>query len=135
MKFYSCLLPNKIGFMLQVIHDLNNLVEEVCGDYLAYVLGFLKSCSPEVLDLLKQSILQGSNSLKVLQPLVINSIVEALVEKSVEVSNIFNFIFNIVEYDPNKFKNGILLAIKCHKAYSWVFPVEWVFLGNIHGTC
>lgn len=69
---------------LYVIHDLNNLVEEVCGDYLAYVLGLFKSCSPEVLDLLKQSILQGSNSLKVLQPLVINAIVEALVEKSVE---------------------------------------------------
>lgn len=90
-------MPNKIGFILQVIHDLNNLVEEVCGDYLAYVLGIFKSCSPEVLDLLKQSILQGSNSLKVLQPLVINAIVEALVEKSVEVSNLFNFIFNIVE--------------------------------------
>lgn len=69
---------------LYVIHDLNNLVEEVCGDYLAYVLGLFKSCSPEVLYLLKQSILQGSNSLKVLQPLVINAIVEALVEKSVE---------------------------------------------------
>ncbi|KAH6797145.1 oligomeric golgi complex subunit-like protein [Perilla frutescens var. hirtella] len=69
---------------LFIIHDLNNLVEEVCGDYLGHVLGLLKSCSPEVLDLVKQSILQGSNSLKVLQPLVINSIVEALVENSVE---------------------------------------------------
>ncbi|KAG6412389.1 hypothetical protein SASPL_125066 [Salvia splendens] len=31
-------------------------------------IGLLKSCSSEVLDLVKQSILQGSNSLKVLQP-------------------------------------------------------------------
>ncbi|KAK6123717.1 hypothetical protein DH2020_042531 [Rehmannia glutinosa] len=69
---------------LYIIHDLNCLVEEVCGDYLGHVLGLLKSCSPEVLDLVKQSILQGGNSLKVLQPLVINSIVETLVEKSVE---------------------------------------------------
>ncbi|GFP87982.1 conserved oligomeric golgi complex subunit 2 [Phtheirospermum japonicum] len=69
---------------LYVIHDLNCLVEEVCGDYLGHVLGLLKSCSPLVLDLVKQSILQGGNSLKALQPLVINSIVESLVEKSVE---------------------------------------------------
>ncbi|KAL8480742.1 hypothetical protein ACS0TY_027327 [Phlomoides rotata] len=69
---------------LYIIHDLNCLVEEVCGDYLGHVLGLLKSCPPEVLDLVKQSILQGGDSLKVLQPLVINSIVETLVEKSVE---------------------------------------------------
>lgn len=77
--------------MLQVIHDLNYIVDEVSGDYLGRVLGLLKSCSTEVLDLVKQSILQGSNSLKVLQPPVINSIVEALVEKSVEVSNLLKF--------------------------------------------
>ncbi|KAL1541822.1 Conserved oligomeric Golgi complex subunit 2 [Salvia divinorum] len=69
---------------LYIIHDLNNLMEEVRGDYLDHVLGLLKSCSSEVLDLVKQSILQGSDSLKVLQPPVINSIVEALVEKSAE---------------------------------------------------
>ncbi|XP_042015827.1 conserved oligomeric Golgi complex subunit 2-like [Salvia splendens] len=69
---------------LYIIHDLNNLVEEVRSDYLDHVLGLLKSCSAEVLDLVKQSILQGSDSLKVLQTPVINSIVEALVERSVE---------------------------------------------------
>ncbi|CAA0806933.1 Unknown protein [Striga hermonthica] len=69
---------------LYVIHDINCLVEEICGDYLEHVLGHLKQCSPEVLDLVKQSILQGGNSLKVIQPLAINSIVESLVEKSVE---------------------------------------------------
>ncbi|KAK4486144.1 hypothetical protein RD792_008812 [Penstemon davidsonii] len=69
---------------LYIIHDLRCLVEEVCGDYLEHVLGLLKSCSSEVLDLVKQSILQGGNSLQILQPFVINSIVETLVEKSVE---------------------------------------------------
>ncbi|KAI3463629.1 hypothetical protein Pfo_020292 [Paulownia fortunei] len=69
---------------LYIIHDLKCLVEEVCGNYLANVLEVLKSCSTEVLDLVKQSILQGGNSLKVLQPLVMNSLVETLVEKSVE---------------------------------------------------
>ncbi|KAL8042588.1 hypothetical protein ABFX02_09G062600 [Erythranthe guttata] len=69
---------------LYIIHDINCLVDEVCGDYLGHVLELLKSCSPEVRDLVKQGILQGGNSLKVLQPLLINSIVETLVEKSVE---------------------------------------------------
>lgn len=69
-------------------------MDEVCGDYLGHVLGLLNSCSAEVLDLVKQSILQGSNSIKVLQPPVINSIVEALVEKSVEVRNLFEFHLN-----------------------------------------
>lgn len=58
------------------------------GDYLGHVLELLKSCSIEVLDLVKESILQGGNSLKDTLPLVINSIVDALVEKSVEVGRI-----------------------------------------------
>ncbi|KAL3839062.1 hypothetical protein ACJIZ3_023653 [Penstemon smallii] len=59
-----------------------------CGDYLGYVLELLKPCCTEVLDLVKQSILQGGNSLKVLQPLIINSIEKTLVEKSVEVNHL-----------------------------------------------
>ncbi|KAK4414140.1 Conserved oligomeric Golgi complex subunit [Sesamum alatum] len=70
--------------LLYIIHDLKCLVEEVCGSYLGNVLEVLKSCSTEVLDLVKESILQGGNSLKVLQPLVMNSIVETIVEKCVE---------------------------------------------------
>lgn len=68
-------------------------MEEVRGGYLGHVLGLLKSCSSEVLDLVKQSILQGSDSLKVLLPPVINSIIEALVERSVEVSDLLHFHF------------------------------------------
>lgn len=71
---------------MQIIHDVNCLVKEVCGDYLERVLQLLSSCSADVLDAVKQSILQGGRSLKHLVPLVINTIVEALVEKSVEVS-------------------------------------------------
>lgn len=73
-------------FVLQIIHDLNCLVEEVCGDFLVHVLELLHSCPVEVLDLVKQSISQGGNSLRDLVPQVMNSIVITLVEKSVEVS-------------------------------------------------
>ncbi|XP_073295605.1 conserved oligomeric Golgi complex subunit 2-like isoform X2 [Primulina huaijiensis] len=69
---------------LYIIHDLKCLVEEVCGDCLGHVLELLKLCPVEILDLVKQSILHGGNSLRVLQPLVINLIVETLVEKSLE---------------------------------------------------
>lgn len=111
-------------FCLQIIHDLNYIVDEVCGDYLGHVLGLLKSCSAEVLDLVKQSILQGSNSLKVLQPPVINSIVEALVEKSVEVRIFLNFIsisnelkkysFVSIIISQNIFqRNGFFLVVLC----------------------
>jgi hypothetical protein len=60
-------------------------VKEVCGGYLERVLELLSSCSADVLDSVKQSILQGGRSLMELVPLVINTIIEALVEKSVEV--------------------------------------------------
>ncbi|KAK1376018.1 Conserved oligomeric Golgi complex subunit 2 [Heracleum sosnowskyi] len=71
--------------LVYVIHDVNCLAEEVCGNYLDHVLDLIKSCSPEVLNLVKQSILQGGTSLKDLVPQVINSITEMMVEKSVDV--------------------------------------------------
>lgn len=73
-----------MGF--QIIHDLSCLEAEVCSDYLGHVLKLLSSCSTEVVDLLKRSILQGGKSLKDLVPRVINSVIETLVEKSVEVN-------------------------------------------------
>ncbi|KAK4568991.1 hypothetical protein RGQ29_004410 [Quercus rubra] len=69
---------------IYIIHDVNCLVLEVCGDYLGQVLQILSSCSAAVLDLVKQSILHGGKSLEDFVPLVINIIIEALVEKSVE---------------------------------------------------
>ncbi|XP_059657376.1 conserved oligomeric Golgi complex subunit 2-like [Cornus florida] len=70
--------------LVYIINDLNGLAVEICGDYLGHVLELLNSCSTEVLDLVKQSILQGGNLLKDLVPLVMNAIIETLVEKSVE---------------------------------------------------
>ncbi|KAJ4712557.1 Conserved oligomeric Golgi complex subunit 2 like [Melia azedarach] len=67
-----------------IIHDISCLATEVSGDYLTHVLQLLASCSSEVLDLVKQSILDGGKSLSSMLPLVISTIVEALVEKAVE---------------------------------------------------
>ncbi|CAL5440780.1 unnamed protein product [Camellia sinensis] len=68
----------------RIIHDLNCLVAEICSDFLRHVIGLLSSCSTEVLELVEQSILQGAKSLKDLIPIVMNSIIEAEVKKSVE---------------------------------------------------
>lgn len=70
--------------LVYVIHDLNRLVEEVCGGYLEHILELLKSCPAEVCDFVKQSILQGGESLKGLLPIVMSAIIETIVEKSVE---------------------------------------------------
>ncbi|XP_024971658.1 conserved oligomeric Golgi complex subunit 2 [Cynara cardunculus var. scolymus] len=67
-----------------IIHDLDHLAAEVCGNYVDDVFEILNSCSTEVLDLVKHSILQGGKSLKDLVPSVIDSIIETLVEKSNE---------------------------------------------------
>ncbi|KAK7265566.1 hypothetical protein RJT34_33187 [Clitoria ternatea] len=67
-----------------VIHDIRCLEEQVHGDYLQHVLQLLSSCSPDILESVRQSILQGSQSLKSLEPFVIKTVVESLVEKSVE---------------------------------------------------
>ncbi|KAI6682729.1 hypothetical protein NL676_028642 [Syzygium grande] len=70
--------------LIYVIHDVRLLAREVCGDYLGLVLRLLSSCSAEVHDSVKDSILQGGKSLNDIVPSIINAIVEALVEKSVE---------------------------------------------------
>ncbi|KAJ8561148.1 hypothetical protein K7X08_027338 [Anisodus acutangulus] len=70
--------------LVYVVHDLNRLVEEVCGDYVEHVLQLLKPCPAEVCDFVKQSILQGGKSLKGLLPILMNAIIETIVEKSVE---------------------------------------------------
>lgn len=75
---------------MQVIHDITCLATEVSGDYLDHVLRLLSSCSTEVLDLVKQSILDGGKSLNTILPTVINTIIEGLVEKAVEVSSMFS---------------------------------------------
>lgn len=73
-------------FIFQIIHDLDHLATEVCGNYIGQVFEILKSCSTEeVLDHVKHSIIQGGKLLKDLIPSVIDSISETLVDKSNEV--------------------------------------------------
>ncbi|RID78691.1 hypothetical protein BRARA_A01487 [Brassica rapa] len=67
-----------------VIHDVNDLVSEVCGDYLGHISRHLSSCSTEVLDVVRTSMLQGGDKLKEVLPLLTNTIIEIIVDKSVE---------------------------------------------------
>ncbi|XP_021736339.1 conserved oligomeric Golgi complex subunit 2-like [Chenopodium quinoa] len=70
--------------LLYIIHDVKILVDEVCGNYIGHVMEILSSCPAEVMDPVKQSILQSAKSLEDMVPSVIKSIVDMLVEKSVE---------------------------------------------------
>lgn len=72
------------------MHDVRILASELSGDYLGHVLQLLDSCSAEVRDLVKQSILQAGKSLEELLPSIMEVMIEVIVEKSVEVSNISN---------------------------------------------
>ncbi|XP_058103293.1 conserved oligomeric Golgi complex subunit 2 [Magnolia sinica] len=67
-----------------VMHDISCVVTELRGDFLGHVLQLLASCSTEVRDLVKISIMQAGKSLLDLAPIIIDTMIEALVEKSVE---------------------------------------------------
>ncbi|OAY80434.1 Conserved oligomeric Golgi complex subunit 2 [Ananas comosus] len=67
-----------------VMHDVRILASELSGDYLGHVLQLLDSCSAEVRDLVKQSILQAGKSLEELLPSIMEVMIEVIVEKSVE---------------------------------------------------
>ncbi|CAN6806200.1 unnamed protein product [Brassica oleracea] len=67
-----------------VIHDVNCIVSEVRGDYLGHISHYLSSCPSEVLDVVRKSILQGVESLQNVLPLVKKTIIEVIVDKSVE---------------------------------------------------
>ncbi|KAF3542839.1 hypothetical protein DY000_02000775 [Brassica cretica] len=67
-----------------VIHDVNCIVSEVRGDYIGHISHYLSSCSSEVLDLVRKSMLQGVESLDNVLPLVKKTIIEVIVDKSVE---------------------------------------------------
>ncbi|GAB2240908.1 hypothetical protein Droror1_Dr00021426 [Drosera rotundifolia] len=69
---------------MYILHDIDFLESKISGDYLQLVLQLLASCPADVQDLVKQSILQSRTSLKDLATPVMKSIIEALVEKSVE---------------------------------------------------
>ncbi|KAF3506676.1 hypothetical protein F2Q69_00000768 [Brassica cretica] len=69
---------------IYVIHDVNCVVSEVRGDYIGHISHYLSSCSSEVLDLVRKSMLQGVESLDNVLPLVKKTIIEVIVDKSVE---------------------------------------------------
>lgn len=75
-----------LNIFFQIIHDIRSLEQQIDGDFLQHVLQILSSCSSDVIEMVRQSISQGSQSLKDLEPLVIKTVVESLVEKSVEVN-------------------------------------------------
>lgn len=71
--------------LIYVIHDVKLLVNEVCGDYVGHVMEVLSSFPKEVLDNVKQSVLQSGESLeRTTLPVIKTSIIDALVQKSVE---------------------------------------------------
>lgn len=74
----------------QVIHDVNYLVSEVCGDYLEQISQYISSCSTEVRDVVRMSMLQGGDKLKEVLPLLTNTIIEIIVDKSLEVKALRN---------------------------------------------
>ncbi|PKU79464.1 conserved oligomeric Golgi complex subunit 2 isoform X1 [Dendrobium catenatum] len=69
---------------IYVIHDVGFLVAELSGNFLTHVLQLLESCSTEVLDLVRRSILQAVTSLNDTLPIVKNSMVEGIAERSFE---------------------------------------------------
>ncbi|KAH0470863.1 hypothetical protein IEQ34_000586 [Dendrobium chrysotoxum] len=69
---------------IYVIHDVGFLVAELRGNFLTHVLQLLESCSTEVLDLVRRSILQAVTSLNDTLPIVKNSMVEGIAERSFE---------------------------------------------------
>uniref|UniRef100_A0A6V7QSF2 Conserved oligomeric Golgi complex subunit 2 n=1 Tax=Ananas comosus var. bracteatus TaxID=296719 RepID=A0A6V7QSF2_ANACO len=70
--------------LIFVMHDVRILASELSGDYLGHVLQLLDSCSAEVRDLVKQSVLQAGKSLEELLPSIMEVMIEVIVEKSVE---------------------------------------------------
>lgn len=68
-----------------MFHDISVLISELSGDFLGHVSQLLSSCSYEVIGLVKESITQAGQSLEQLQPVILDIMIEAIVEKSVEV--------------------------------------------------
>ncbi|KAK4750699.1 hypothetical protein SAY87_004181 [Trapa incisa] len=69
---------------INIIHDVDFLAREVCGNYLRLILQLLSSCSADVHDSVKESILQGGKSLNDMIPLVISTIVDDIADKAAE---------------------------------------------------
>ncbi|KAL5705148.1 hypothetical protein ACHQM5_023489 [Ranunculus cassubicifolius] len=88
--------------LVYVLHDTNCLITELGGDYLESVVKILSSCPNEILNMIKQSILQGVESLKNIAPQVMQRITTALVDRGVDVSELLTLI-SIHLHDYTKF--------------------------------
>ncbi|ERN10008.1 hypothetical protein AMTR_s00013p00234340 [Amborella trichopoda] len=69
---------------IYVMHDVDILVTVVNGDYMENVLQLLSSCSADVLSQVRQSISSAGKRLVDLVPSIMDTMIEGLVEKSVE---------------------------------------------------
>ncbi|KAJ3692310.1 hypothetical protein LUZ60_012660 [Juncus effusus] len=67
-----------------VIHDINILVKQISGEFLGQINQLLNSCSDEVINLVRNSILQAGNSINEIIPIILDVMIESIVEKSVE---------------------------------------------------
>lgn len=80
------------------MHDVTFLVSELSGDYLRQVIQVLGLCSVEIVDLVRRSILEAVKTLEDLLPPIMDTVIEAIVEKSVEV-NYFSNLFTTFGYN------------------------------------
>jgi hypothetical protein len=73
---------------LQIMHDVHAVIGELSesGSFIGHVNQLLASCPIEVLNLVKQSILQAVEPLKELLPSIMNVMIGIIVKKSNEVS-------------------------------------------------
>ncbi|CAN6464833.1 unnamed protein product [Victoria cruziana] len=69
---------------IYVLHDVGALVSEITGEFLVKVLQLLASCPAEVLAQVKKCISQSAKKLEDLAPAVMDTMIDTLVEKSVE---------------------------------------------------
>jgi hypothetical protein len=77
-----------VCIVLQVMHDVHAVIAELSesGNFIGHVHQLLASCPAEVLNLVKQSILQAVEPFKELLPVIMNVMIGVIVKRSNEVS-------------------------------------------------
>jgi hypothetical protein len=85
--FFFC-IKMCLFICLQVMRDVHGIISELSesGNFIGHVHQLLSSCPTEVLNLVKQSILQAVEPLKELLPAIMNVMIGVIVRKSNEVS-------------------------------------------------
>lgn len=70
------------------MHDVRLLISELTGGFLANVIRYLESCSADVLDIVKESILHAAKSLEDSVPAIMDAMIEGTAVKCIEVSSV-----------------------------------------------